>query len=244
MKSILVFIIIVLLIFVILFSFLNNPILDTFDENIYLPVSLGEAIDKITILDIKLEKITDKRKDDVQIEYDLLYEKLSNYINQYNDLYQSMKKVNSIIWDQMDILRDGEVNNDKYLITCKECIEYNDIRFRIKNKINFASNSNLKEQKSYKANKVLIEINPNIENTIDFIKPIKYLSYFYDEITIIHPNNSNLKNAFQYDETILFLDTKPENEFKKTFIFDKDIYDSESILDNFKISNNDLNKLL
>ena len=244
MKSILIFIIIVLLIFAILFSFLNNKILDTFDENIYLPVSLGEAIDKITILDIKLEKITDKRKDDVQIEYDLLYEKLSNYIDQYNDLYQSMKKVNSIIWDQMDILRDGEVNNDKYLITCKECIEYNDIRFRIKNKINFASNSNLKEQKSYKANKILIEINPNIENTIDFIKPIKYLSYFYDEITIIHPNNSNLKNVFQYDQTILFLDAKPENEFKKTFIFDKDVYNSESILDNFKISTNDLNKLL
>ena len=68
--------------------------------------------------------------------------------------------------------------------------------------------------------------------------------HFYDEITIIHPNNSNLKNVFQYDQTILFLDAKPENEFKKTFIFDKDVYNSESILDNFKISTNDLNKLL
>jgi hypothetical protein len=39
---------------------------------IYLPVSLGEAIDKLTILDIKLLYITDKRKEDVQKEYDIL----------------------------------------------------------------------------------------------------------------------------------------------------------------------------
>ena len=48
---------------------------------LYLPVSLGEAIDKITILDIKLEKIKDNRKNDVQKEYDLLFEKLNNFIN-------------------------------------------------------------------------------------------------------------------------------------------------------------------
>ena len=40
---------------------------------LYLPVSLGEAIDKLTILDIKLDKINDNRKNDVQKEYDLLY---------------------------------------------------------------------------------------------------------------------------------------------------------------------------
>ena len=47
---------------------------------IYLPISLGEAIDKLTILDVKLENIVDSRRDNVKREYDLLYEKLEKYI--------------------------------------------------------------------------------------------------------------------------------------------------------------------
>ena len=47
-----------------------------------------------------------------------------------------MKKVNLLIWDMMDILRDEDINEELYLKICKECSEYNDIRFRVKNKIN------------------------------------------------------------------------------------------------------------
>ena len=114
---------------------------------LYLPVSLGEAIDKLTILDIKCEKIIDNRKVDVQNEYDILYEKLKEYTIMYNELYESMKKINLLIWDQMDILRDGTLSNEDYMKLCKECIESNDIRFRIKNKINLISNSSIREQK-------------------------------------------------------------------------------------------------
>ena len=85
------------------------------DDLLYLPVSLGEAIDKITILDIKLDKILDNRKIDVKKEYDLLYDKLKEFIIKYENLYQTMKKVNLLIWDMMDILRDGSVNEKQYL---------------------------------------------------------------------------------------------------------------------------------
>ena len=85
---------------------------------LYLPVSLGEAIDKITILDIKLDKIKDNRKTDVQKEYDLLFEKLKNFITEYKLLYITMKKVNLLIWDMMDILRDGDINEELYLKIC------------------------------------------------------------------------------------------------------------------------------
>jgi hypothetical protein len=248
MKNIFIGLVVLLLIIVIMINLFNNnyknKFLEPFDENIYLPVSLGEAIDKFTILDIKLEKITDKRKNDVQIEYDMLRDKLENYIEQYNDLYQSMKKVNTIIWDQMDILRDGDVDENTYLTTCKDCIEYNDIRFRIKNKINFASNSNLKEQKSYKSTRLFIEINPNIDNVDDFIKPIKYFSYFYDEILIMHSDNSKLKDAFEYDKTILFSKDKPETDFKKIYKFLNNSYDNMIILKEFDLTNEDLNKLM
>ena len=46
------------------------------NNQISLPISLGEAIDKLTILDIKLDKIKDSRVIDVKKEYDLLHEKL------------------------------------------------------------------------------------------------------------------------------------------------------------------------
>ena len=59
---------------------------------------------------------------------------------------------------------DTEVMYEKRLKVCKECIEYNDIRFRVKNKINYVSNSLLKEQKSYKINRLIIVINKELNN--------------------------------------------------------------------------------
>jgi hypothetical protein len=175
---------------------------------IYLPVSLGEAIDKLTILDIKLDNIKDSRKIDVKVEYDLLYDKLKDFINKYNDLYSSMKKVNLIIWKQMDILRDGDTTSEIYMKICKECIEMNDVRFRIKNKINMISNSSIKEQKGYKISRILIDFNLEDDSDVSydsddsydsdnvlniFINAIKYLSYTTDEI-IIFDNHSKKNN--------------------------------------------------
>ena len=51
-----------------------------------LPVSLGEAIDKLTILDIKCNKIQDNRKKNVENEYNILYEKLKDFIEKYDNL--------------------------------------------------------------------------------------------------------------------------------------------------------------
>jgi hypothetical protein len=212
------------------------------NDIIFLPVSLGESIDKLTILDIKLEKIKDGRRDDVQKEYDLLYEKLKQFIIKYENLYETMKKVNLLIWDMMDLLRDGELDEINYLKICRDCIEYNDIRFRVKNKINYISNSLLKEQKSYKINRILIEINDNIVNISEFFKPIKYYSFIYDEIIIFSKNN-DLKNEFSYDKTIIFEEKKYEkDEYKKIFYFSENDCDKEKIYKLFDLNENDLKK--
>ena len=60
-------------------------------EQINLPVSIGEALDKLTILDIKLEKIKDNKKIDVQKEYDILYNKLKIYIEKFDFYYIILK---------------------------------------------------------------------------------------------------------------------------------------------------------
>jgi len=202
--------------------------------NLELPVSLGEAIDKLTILDIKCDKIKDNRKIDVQKEYDMLYEKLKEFIEKYDALYASMKKINVLIWDQMDILRDDAITDDYYIKLCKECIESNDVRFRIKNKINLISNSELKEQKSYKVKRLIIELNCNEYYLSLFIDIIKYFSYIYDEIIIYSSKDIHvITDIFYYDNTIKYnnIGFFKENdvEFKDQFVFNRDIYTMNEI---------------
>ena len=221
------------------------------NDLLYLPVSLGEAIDKLTILDIKLDKILDNRKIDVKKEYDLLYEKLKEFIVKYENLYHTMKKVNLLIWDMMDILRDGNVSEELYLKICKECIEYNDIRFRVKNKINYVSNSLLKEQKSYKINRLTIIINKNINDNTTFstflLNIIKYFSFIYDEINIVSDFNVEfLKNQFEYDNTILFKSTVETEilEYKCKVIIQHKEYSENDIYNLFNITKNELEKII
>ena len=205
------------------------------DNILSLPVSLGEAIDKLTILHIKCDKITDERKIDVQKEYDILYEKLKVFIVKFDELYCSMKKINLIIWDQMDVLRDGTTNDELYIKLCKECIDNNDIRFRIKNKINLISNSTLKEQKSYKVNRLVIHLNCNEQYFDLFVDPIKYFSYIYDEIIIQSSKNiDNFRNIFDYDNTIKYNIELNGLDIKKEYMFENDNY---TLIDIYQIMN-------
>ena len=190
-----------------------------------LPVSLGEAIDKLTILDIKCNKIQDNRKKNVENEYNILYEKLKDFIEKYNELYNSMKKINIIIWKQMDDLRDNATFDENYMKLCKECIDSNDIRFRIKNKINLISNSFLKEEKGYKINRLFIELNCSEECLYLFIEPIKYFSFIYDEIIVNSSKNIGLiKEKFYYDNTIKYNIELIELDFKKIYSFTNEVY--------------------
>jgi len=161
---------------------------------VHLPTSIGEAIDKLTILDIKLERISDiARKADVQREHDALlkHATLTEFIQTHADLYNTMKKANAIIWDMMDVLRDGasRISGEEYLKTCKDCIEFNDIRFRIKARINQASNSELREQKSYKTTVFRLAIIGLHESHADIStvqrilqRPLQYYGILYDEV--------------------------------------------------------------
>jgi hypothetical protein len=171
----------------------------------FLPVSLGEAIDKLSILQIKCENITDARKLDVEKEYSALYEILKDFIVRYAELYESMLTTNRVIWRQMDVLRDGVISDVEYMKLCRECIVSNDVRFRIKNKINLISNSELKEQKSYKIRRFSLQIEVEGEDLLLFIEPIRRLSYIYDEIHIISSKDlSRIRDAFHYDNTLVW----------------------------------------
>tara|TARA_B100001758_G_C18287750_1_gene545232 strand:- start:460 stop:849 length:390 start_codon:yes stop_codon:yes gene_type:complete len=124
---------------------------------INIPISYGEAIDKLTILDIKKTKITNQDKlKKITNEFNLLVEALSELkkdnIEEFNNFYSKLKEVNMNLWEIEDQIRICEKNkkfDNKFLELARSVYKLNDKRFDLKNKINLLFNSALAEQKHY-----------------------------------------------------------------------------------------------
>jgi hypothetical protein len=162
--------------------------------SIKLEVSIGEALDKLTILDIKKDKIVDvNNKADVVNEYNYLYEELKKFITNNNYYYCLLKKVNLEIWDLMDIIRTP-IDKETYYLLCDITVNLNDSRFLLKKKINALSESKFKEQKGYKKRCLNIAINTNQNVFILLLGAIRYYSLFYDEVYVYIKNLENYNN--------------------------------------------------
>ncbi len=123
---------------------------------IEIPVSFGELIDKLTILEIKKSKITNKEKlKKIQLEYELLNKKYQTILNDRKELqifYEALLKVNNKLWEIEDKIRIFENNkefNDEFIDLARSVYKSNDERFAIKNDINKTFDSEIQEQKEY-----------------------------------------------------------------------------------------------
>lgn len=120
-----------------------------------LEVSVGEAIDKYTILQIKSEKITnDAKLMNIVKEKNLIELALNqnNYFHPFQSEIKELKSINEILWDIEDKIRIKEANNkfdSEFIELARSVYVTNDKRFEIKNKINQKTNSSIKEEKSY-----------------------------------------------------------------------------------------------
>ena len=116
-------------------------------------ISNGELIDKLTILEIKLERITDQAKvANVRKEYDQLVSVVKKVINLDDPLYVKLKEVNQKLWEIEDRIRDFERKQEfgkPFVETARMVYFTNDLRARIKNDINRNTGSDLIEEKSY-----------------------------------------------------------------------------------------------
>ncbi len=116
-------------------------------------VSNGEIIDKLTIIQIKLERIKDKDKlSNLQKEYDELFKASSTVIGTSDDLYKSLYEVNCELWDIEDHIRDLERKKDfgkDFISTARAVYIKNDRRSELKREINIKTSSGLIEEKSY-----------------------------------------------------------------------------------------------
>tara|TARA_B100000427_G_scaffold118195_1_gene98437 strand:+ start:16029 stop:16430 length:402 start_codon:yes stop_codon:yes gene_type:complete len=127
-------------------------------NTISIPISPGELLDKLTILEIKLERIKDKEKlTNVSYEYDSLKTIVQRDISQSSKLktlYQELKLINEKLWDIEDDIRDCERDqdfSDTFVQLARSVYITNDKRASLKKDINTYLGSNLVEEKSYQA---------------------------------------------------------------------------------------------
>ena len=123
--------------------------------HITIPVSPGELIDKITILEIKIEEFSDAAKlKNVQHEFSLLAQILNDEIKEsleLKNLHAELKAVNKKIWDSENLVREYW-NDDAYFVEGARNSHYNnDERARIKKAINDLLGSSITEEKTHPA---------------------------------------------------------------------------------------------
>lgn len=121
-----------------------------------IPASTGELFDKITILEIKKEKIKDNKKT-IQIKKELkllkeIVKKKKLRTKKISLIIKKLKSINTNLWNVEDRLRKlekGKIFNKEFIKQARNVYFMNDKRASFKNEINLISNSNIIEVKSY-----------------------------------------------------------------------------------------------
>ena len=125
-------------------------------NKIIIEISVGELLDKISILEIKLEKIKDPEKlKFISNEHSILKQQLNNNVksdDKLKNLYKSLKQINSKLWVIEDDKRQCEKDKDfnkKFIKLSRDVHFLNDDRAKIKLEINNITGSTIKEVKEY-----------------------------------------------------------------------------------------------
>jgi hypothetical protein len=117
-------------------------------------ISIGEVVDKITILSIKLNKIeNDKKLKNIRKEYDLLFNSLENSgIEVDSESFTKLETINLKLWEIEDKIRKKEANkefDDEFIQLARNVYINNDKRSAVKREINIKYGSNIIEEKEY-----------------------------------------------------------------------------------------------
>ncbi len=116
-------------------------------------VSNGEIVDKLTIIEIKLDQIKDKKKRvNLNTEFTVLDEAVKKIISKDHELYKELLKINQELWNIEDRIRELEKAKDfgsEFIEVARAVYFTNDRRSDVKRRINELTGSNLIEEKSY-----------------------------------------------------------------------------------------------
>lgn len=192
-------------------------------------VSIGEIIDKYSILELKNKYIKDESKlCEIQKEMKVLDNIV--YSAKQTHFYKLLLYINERIWVDTDNIKNTNENNKDLIESSKHIFDNNQKRFRIKNYFNILEKSNIKECKSYSDNKCFININSQ-DDIYNKIPEINYLCISYDIIYINDNYKQTISNLFK-NPNIKFIE---DNNLDIIEIFDLSTYTiKEEIRDIFE----------
>jgi GNAT superfamily N-acetyltransferase len=150
-----------------------------------LPVSIGEAVDKLSILDIKIQKISDKvKQESCKEEFHAILPYIKSFVDKNIYLYNCMIYINRLIWDLQDSIRStpNEVNSGEIL---HEILDLNDMRFRIKKRLNLKVSSGLQEQKGYSKRVGLFVGHLGLGDILNMAGAIRYCALDVDLLYVV-----------------------------------------------------------
>lgn len=176
------------------------------NNSVSLPTSIGEVVDKYTILQIKSENIKDEVKlTHINVEKKDIFKHAEKYINGKAFWCRCLYNLNKTIWIAQDKFRE---NPNPEL--AQEIIYYNDARFRVKNMFNI--NSKYKEQKGYTLKKLFLLSHLGLGDMFTMNGAVRYLSLFYDEIIILSQAQhiNTVSNIYKDDQRIKIVDIESE----------------------------------
>ena len=158
-------------------------------------ISIGEGIDKLSILEIKYKKIPDEEKRvEIKKEMDALQE-CNDYKNQFLFYYRLLMYVNEKLWDMTDIIQKMHKTDDNYAEISNELFLFNQKRFRLKRIFNLLTSSNIKEQKNNRLKTCKIVIHDQ-ERFYDKLPEINSLLLDYDLIYFESSFQSTIQSIF------------------------------------------------
>lgn len=202
-------------------------------SNILIETSISDALDRLSILYIKCEKITNETKlININYEKDILYNKLKNYINEVEYHYNTLIYINRKIWE---ILEQAKINDNypnEQLQLFKEQEDYNERRFRVKSKINNILDSSIKEQKDYEYKKAVVLGHLGMGDQFYIVGIVRYLSTIYDEVTVVCKDNTknNIKQMYSDDKSIRIYSVANDKDISPAYGFN--ISDFNKIFNN------------
>jgi hypothetical protein len=168
-------------------------------EQLTIPLSHGELLDRLSILDIKRKEI--KQEDRLQeVEKELhTYRGFLNVKHTFQLYYKLISFVNKRIWDLTNTMKEMEIGHSDYATTSSLIFDYNQQRFRLKNIVNTIADSSIKEQKSYAIKTGFVSA--FMESTT-IMRDIIYCLLHYDTVEVYC--HSLISDSFKHRIQVIF----------------------------------------
>lgn len=186
------------------------------------PSSYGEALDRLTILELKKNFIKDKRREDVEREYNDLRARVNDFLVQDTYHYTKLLEVNYIMWMLQEELHSGnlkEADKDKEFLMMKQLAVENQRRFRLKRTLNQLLGSLHKEQKGYAGKSCLVLGHQGMGDHLFLNGAIRFLTTVFDEVCVVVNEKllENIKILYSNEPSVSFHTIRSDAEFSPNF---------------------------